>query len=240
MVFERSHLSLGSKKEKAMSTFVLLGGKDAQNSKNFSLEIKIWQHLGLIKPRILWVGFANFDKHVTKYEEFKSILNEYPCEIHELLDLTHLEEQVSWADVIYFCGGHAKKLYEMVQDGYLSHMILNLSNKIWMGISAGAMLFCKAGMGDATAYLDGGHMWHYEMVRGLGCLNFTICPHYNHDGLWCYNDEVRKYACDGIALEDDTAVVINQKIEVFKTNRRRSVYLFDSNKDYQMIPLYEE
>ena len=78
------------------------------------------------------------------------------------------------------------------------------------------------------------------MVKCLGLLNIVICPHYDHDGLDCFNDEVAKYGMNAYALEDDTAILIDDDIKVFKMDKRKSVYLFDKDKDYQMIPLYGE
>lgn len=219
--------------------YVLLGGKDPQNSKNFELEKKILERIGLIKPHILWIGLANRKHRNEKRKEFEEIKKIYPCSIKELVDVED-EEVMAWADVFYFCGGSADHLIKTVRGTRLEEFIKNSSNKIMMGISAGAMLFCKAGMGDGHAYLDKGHMHQYQMVDGIGILNLSMCPHYNHDGLDCYNDVVNQYFCDGIALEDDTAVLISDCFTVFKTNMSRSVYFFDSKKDYLMVPLYEK
>ena len=109
-----------------------------------------------------------------------------------------------------------------------------------MGVSAGAMLFTKYAMGDEYIYTNNYHIYNYQMVKCLGLLNMIICPHYDHDGLDCFNSEVKLYNINAYALEDDTAIVVDEAIKVFKMDKRKSVYLFDKDKDYQMIPLYEE
>lgn len=77
------------------------------------------------------------------------------------------------------------------------------------------------------------------MVEGVGFLDITICPHYDHDGLWCYNDVVWNYAYDGYALEDDTAILLADTIHILKKDKTKSIYYF-SQKKHKMIPLYEE
>ncbi len=44
---------------------------------------------------------------------------------------------------------------------------------------------------------------------------------------------------DGIALEDDTAILIGETMEVFKIDKTKSVYYFSLKDDYLMLPLYE-
>ena len=48
-----------------------------------------------------------------------------------------------------------------------------------------------------------------------------ICPHYDHDGLDCFNSEVKLYNINAYALEDDTAIVVDEAIKVFKMDKRK-------------------
>lgn len=240
MVEVGSYISFrGNQEEKTMKTFVLIGGKDADHSNNFNLEEKILKTLGLTHPNILYIPIAYGNKKLEKMASFESYFN--LGEVKSILSLEdeQMIEKLSWADVIYFSGGSASKLYLEVFGSKLEEYMKKDTNKVWMGISAGAILLSKAGMGDQNAYLDKGHMYQYQMVKGLGLLDMTICPHYNHDGLWCYNDLVYQYGCDGYALEDETAIIFSDNIKVIKNNKSRSVYRFDSLKK-EMIPLYGE
>ncbi|MDE6407399.1 MAG: peptidase E, partial [Anaeroplasmataceae bacterium] len=113
------------------------------------------------------------------------------------------------------------------------------TEKLFMGISAGAILFSKFGMGDRYSYKDKGHNYNYQMVEGIGLLPITICPHYDHDGLDCYNVEVKHYPFDGYAIEDDTAILFQNSSIIFKQDQTKSVYFFDSKNNYLMSPIYE-
>ncbi|MDE5856042.1 MAG: peptidase E, partial [Anaeroplasmataceae bacterium] len=113
------------------------------------------------------------------------------------------------------------------------------TDKLFMGISAGAILFSKAGMGDRYSFKDKGHIYNYQMVEGLGILPITICPHYDHDGLEIYNKEVKNYPYDGYAIEDDTAILFKKSPVIFKQDKKKSVYHFDSKDNFLMRPMYE-
>ena len=53
-------------------------------------------------------------------------------------------------------------------------------------------------------------------------------------------DELKKYKLNAFGIEEGCCLVIdNSSYYVIKENKANSVYLFDKNKDYQMIPLYE-
>ena len=224
--------------------FVLIGGRSIQNLNNFELEDKIFKNLNISNPNILFVPQAAYKDINSAIIKFKNLIKDYKCNIECLIDLEleNVDRLFNWADIIYFSGGSATNLVRIVNESSLITCInkyLN-SNKVYMGVSAGAMLFTKYAMGDEYIYTNNYHIYNYQMVKCLGLLNMIICPHYDHDGLDCFNSEVKLYNINAYALEDDTAIVVDEAIKVFKMDKRKSVYLFDKDKDYQMIPLYEE
>ncbi len=227
-----------------MAKFGLIGGKSPDHY-NFDLELKIFTCLNLHKPKILFIPYATYPNLILSIDKFKNITHNLNLEVRylETLDENTVNELFAWADVIYFGGGDAKELVSIVKTSPILKNLLEAcySNKLFLGMSAGAILLSFAGMGDKYAYSDGVNYYNYQMVEGLGILKMTVCPHYNHNGLEKYNDEVKKYEFSSYALDDDTAILFNgNKRLVFKTNRGNSVYLFDYNNDYLMIPLYEE
>ena len=133
-------------------------------------------------------------------------------------------------------------LIELFKKNHLDEILLKYinSNKIYAGVSAGAMLYCKACMGDKYMYYDNFHNYNYKMVEGLGLLNIGICPHYQNEDLIIYNDEIRKYNYDAFGLEEDSAIIIcDNNYYVIKEDSRVSAYYFSSN-DYIMKDLKEE
>ena len=224
--------------------FVLIGGRSINNLNNFELELKIFKHLNISNPNILFVPQAAYKDINSAIIKFKNLTKDFKGSIEYLTDLTldNVDKMFDWADIIYFSGGSCTNLVRIVNESSLITCInkyLN-SNKIYMGVSAGAMLFTKYAMGDENIYTNNYHIYIYQMVKCLGLLDIVICPHYDHDGLDCFNSELKGYGLNAYALEDDTAILVDDKIKVFKMDKRKSVYLFDKDKDYQMIPLYEE
>ena len=113
-------------------------------------------------------------------------------------------------------------------------------NKIFAGLSAGAMLFAKISMGDKYMYVDNFHTYNYKMVKGIGILNISICPHYQREDLIIYNDELRLYGYPSFGIEEDTCVLIDgDRFYCLKDDTRCSIYYFNPDKDYLMTSLYE-
>ena len=224
--------------------FVLIGGRSIANLNNFELENDVFKHLNISNPNILFIPQAAYKDIYSSINKFKNLTKDYKGQIEYLTDLeeSNIERLFNWADVIYVGGGSATNLVRIANESPLSKYIYKYikSDKLYMGVSAGAMLVSKYAMGDEYIYTNNYHIYNYQMVDCLGILDIVICPHYDHDGLDCFNDEVKKYNLDAYALEDDTAILVNETIKVFKMDKRKSVYLFDKENDYQMIPLYGE
>ena len=156
------------------------------------------------------------------------------------MNFDNIDEDIKWADVFYFGGGHSEDLINTIKNASVYDKIFN-SNKIICGISAGAIMLSYSGMGDRYAYTDNFSTYNYKMVKGLGVLPFTVCPHYDHNGLWIYNDECKDYDLCGFGLEDDTGIIVyDNKVIVIKQDYSKSVYFFDKDNDYKVMPLYEE
>ncbi len=223
-----------------MAYYALLGGRSIPNLKNFTLEEKIFQALGLIPKRILFVPFASEDI-LFAIEKFENLVD-HAYAVSYLKNVDAATEEFAKADVIYFGGGSIERLLHFVKHSSLESLLQEYQDKdiLFMGISAGAILFSKYGMGDQYTYKNANHIHNYKMVEGLGILPITVCPHYDHDGLDCYNDEVKQAGYDGYALEDDTALLFTAEPLVLKQDSRKSVYFFDSAKSFMMIPLYEK
>lgn len=225
-----------------MATFVCLGGTLDANSD--ALEQKIFRFFHLRSFRLLFFPQAEeqMDTAVSKF--LKRMHLEEPIDVvTEDTDVISLRKKIEKADVLYFGGGHILTLLNRIRFfNYLPVLEEFLtSDKIFMGISAGAILFSYAGLADHHAYRDAFRVYRLEMVEGLHWIPYTICPHYDHEGRISYNDEVAGYPVSGIALEDGTAVIFEaDTVKVMKASSQKSVYLFDLEKNFQMLPLYKE
>ena len=53
-------------------------------------------------------------------------------------------------------------------------------------------------------------------------------------------DELKNYPYDAFGIEEDTMVVINDNsFYVIKEEKNKSIYYFNKELNYKMIPLYE-
>lgn len=227
-----------------MAIYALIGGRSTENIGQPLLEKQIFSYTNKICPKVLYLPFAAKDR-IASYEKFKMHISSLNVESECVLNFDEfdLRTKMQWADVFYFGGGCCEDLVNSVNNSIILLLLeeYRCSSKVFCGISAGAMLWCKFGMGDRNTYVNAYHVYHYSMVQCLGFLPITLCPHYNHDGLWIFNDEVKKYPFDGYALEDDTALVIlDTRIIPLKQKKNHSIYYFKKEQEYQMIPLYEE
>ncbi|MDE6047491.1 MAG: Type 1 glutamine amidotransferase-like domain-containing protein [Anaeroplasmataceae bacterium] len=226
-----------------MAHYALIGGRSIPHLTDFTLEEKIFSHLNIRPNQILFIPLAAYPKMDDAIRKFKALVpKNYTVDC-----LTNFQDKIDVAlaihnsDVIYFSGGCAEELVRLVREYKIDHILeaYKDTEKLFIGISAGAILFSKFGMGDRYSYKDKGHNYNYQMVEGLGILPITICPHYDHNGLDCYNEEVKNYPYDGYAIEDDTAILFQGSPIIFKQDNKKSVYLFDSNNTYLMSPIYE-
>ncbi|MDE5546804.1 MAG: Type 1 glutamine amidotransferase-like domain-containing protein [Anaeroplasmataceae bacterium] len=226
-----------------MAYFALIGGRSIPHLTDFTLEEKIFSYLNFQPKKILFIPLA-------AYPNMKDAINKFKALVPKDYAVEYLTEFEAWADVelairnsdvIYFSGGCAEELVRLVREYKIDYILEQYKDteKLFMGISAGAILFSKFGMGDRYSYKDKGHNYNYQMVEGIGLLPITICPHYDHDGLDCYNKEVKNYPYDGYAIEDDTAILFQGSPIIFKQDNKKSVYLFDSKNTYLMSPIYE-
>jgi len=222
-----------------MASFALIGGRSINNLYNPTLENKIFDYLKIKNRNILFFPFACPKDMDKSFEKFQKLMENNDCNIKCVYDLNNINELIEWANILYFGGGHSEDLINFMKDFDFSNILL--SNKLVCGISAGAIMLAKSGMGDRYVYSNNYHLYNYKMVDGLSLVPITVCPHYDHDGLNVYNDDVKLYDCCGFGLEDDTAIIVMEnKVIPVKQDLSKSVYYFDKNNEYKLVSLYEE
>ena len=226
-----------------MVTFCLIGGKVNKEPLTNKIEAHLLELTNKEKPKLLYIPFA-MPNNLKSNKRFELIAKGLNFDIHymELSEINNFDNLLKETDILYIGGGISDDLIELFKKNHLDEILLKYinSNKIYAGVSAGAMLYCKACMGDKYMYYDNFHNYNYKMVEGLGLLNIGICPHYQNEDLIIYNDEIRKYNYDAFGLEEDSAIIIcDNNYYVIKEDSRVSAYYFSSN-DYIMKDLKEE
>lgn len=157
-----------------MAYYALLGGKSIPYSKNFVLEEKIFSYLNLMPHQILFFPQAAYKDIDGAIQKFKSLVpSTYKIEVVYEEDLEEeLLKKMEASDVLYFGGGCAEELVSWMRKQNLHRLLHNFKDtkKLFMGISAGAILFASYGMGDHYSYKNAGHIYNYQMIEGLGIL----------------------------------------------------------------------
>jgi dipeptidase E len=137
-----------------------------------------------------------------------------------VLELTALssigqERWVPWvqeADVLLVDGGDATYLCHWMRESGLADLLPSLSDKVWVGVSAGSMVMTPR---IGSAFVE----WaSAQDDRTLGVVDFSIFPHLN---AWPENSlaEAEKWAADlagpAYAIDEQTAIeVVDGEVRV--------------------------
>lgn len=224
-----------------MVKFALIGGRTNKDERINKMEEFIFSLTKKAKPNVLFCPYGTKDYYKTN-KKFTLLVEGLNINLRLMTEKDYLkfDDLLKDADIFYISGGCSNDLvaifmkynYDKILYKYLN------TNKIYAGISAGAMLYTKCSMGDRDMFIDCFHKYNYKMVEGLGLLDISICPHYQEEDLIVYNDEVKRIDYISFGIENDTLLFIdNKKYSVFKEDKTKSVYYFGKNKI--MTPMYE-
>lgn len=122
-------------------------------------------------------------------------------------------------DVLLVDGGEARYLSDRLVDSGLAALLPELTDTVWVGVSAGSMVLTPR---VGPEFLD----WHPDGPDDtLGLVDFSIFPHLDHPG-WPSNSlaAARRWATgiDGpaFAIDDQTAIaVVDGRVEVVGDGR---------------------
>ena len=218
-----------------MGIFVLIGGgENGREGTNYETE-KIDKEIVSLLPtkkekNFLFIAHGNnYEKEY--YEVIKKNFEKIGCKCdilykNDLKDISISKNKLSWANIIYIGGGNTLKMMN-VWRRYKFNEILNdvkKEDKIFCGISAGAITFCKYGVSDSRKTLK---YDKYIKVRGLEFFNILFCPSF--DEKYNYIENIDKIMKDAkvpmFALEKGTALIVNgNKTRIAKSIENKKVY----------------
>ncbi len=226
-----------------MAVYVFIGGKANKEIMTNKIERHALCLINKSRPKVLYCPYAAVNNMEKSILRFHNMMMGIDCDIYDMSidDIDRFDELLNEADCLYIGGGYSDDLVELFIKNGLDKILRKYmnSNKIFIGSSAGAMLFTACSMGDKYVYNDNFHSYNYKMVKCLGLFNMIICPHYQNEDLIIFNDEIKNYDIDAFGIEEDTALIINDnQYYVIKEDLRRSLYYFDKNTKI-MKSLYE-
>ena len=135
------------------------------------------------------------------------------CLIRAEYPLFELEERIAKADIIYAGGGNTLRMLDTWKRCGIIPMLEKAAerNAVMCGISAGAMCWFSHGYSDCDFSDTLNTEKKFRLLNGLGFINAVCCPHYDEEGRERFDSEAPSFPCDGIALENDVALVFDEK-----------------------------
>lgn len=210
------------------------GNLDSTDSLNkYALSLTGKKH-----PHVLFIPTASYDAD----EYIKNIENYYrklQCSV-SVLCITkknyseqEIETMFKKADIIYVGGGDTEEMLKIWRKRGVDRAIQKAyeEGKIMTGISAGTIIWFKYGFSDSD-FFKNPNDWDYKFVKGMGNIPFAVCPHYDEDGRNQFDQRLKEMEIDGIALENNSAIVISDgKIFIKKSNDTAKVFLLKKSEN---------
>lgn len=173
-----------------MGRLVLIGGgQNGYHKERYETEAidrEIVALCGRKNPHFLFVGLANGNPDGYCGAMRRIFGKQYGCRIEylsrQLLEQGNWEKVdklIGWADIIYAAGGNSLKQLKLFRRYGLDERFRKAfleTDKIFCGISAGAICWCRYGGSDAFHYANAPQ--RLVKLRGLDFAPLLFCPHF--------------------------------------------------------------
>lgn len=227
---------------------VIIGVSGGDLASTSSLNEYAIKRTGKEHPHVLFIPTASNDsegyiENIQKYYQGLECTVSTLCVVTEKYEKKEIENIINDADLIYIGGGDTEQMMKIWKEYSIDKLVQKayMDGKVLTGISAGAILWFSYGFSDSD-YFKNPENWDYKFVKCLGLFPYAICPHYNEEGRNRFDDRIKCLGIDGIALENDTAIIIeNNHMYVKKAREDARAYLFKNNGGgYHKIQLTNE
>lgn len=200
---------------------------------------------GKKQPHVLFIPTASCDAK-GYIENIEKYYGQYQCAVSTLCILSksyskdQITELFAEADLIYVGGGDTEEMLKEWKKFDIDKFIQKayMDGKVLTGISAGTLIWFQYGFSDSDFFKNPDN-WDYKFVKGMGNFPYAVCPHYNEEGRDCFDEKLQELRIDGIALENDTAIVIREnQISVRKAREAAKAFWFKWNgSEHQKIEM---
>lgn len=230
-----------------MNKYVLIGGGNVgRGNTPYETEIidkEIVKMTNKDKPNFLFVGLASSFSD-SYYDTMKKIYKDLGCETVYLKkkniinNPSIVEEKIKNADIIYFCGGDSLKLVHDIKHHLIDKLLEEKDNCVFVGMSAGAILFSNKGYSDSLILR--GESDKYDYVDGLGLVNISICPHYDevdkkNELKSEINETIYGIPSKTCLIIDDNKYRVLGEEKVYKCFKKDNKFIEESIKDEGVI-----
>jgi len=188
------------------------------------------------EPKVLFIPIASGDNI-----EYSNTFKEYYESLGAKVDILYLKNnendnmirsKIFSNNIIYIGGGNTAKTFRVFKRTNINEYLLRAmeNGTILTGLSAGAMIYFKAGLSDANRSTNENNPLSY--LKCMDYLPYIFSPHYNEEERKMFDTFILDYEDEGIAIDDDVAVeFVDGKInKVIKSNKDNNAYIFKDNK----------
>ena len=229
-----------------MAKFVLIGGgengREGTTYETENIDKEIVEITNKKKPNFLFLAHGN------SYEEsyYSVMRNIYENKFDCMCDMLTKEEvffpsianeKLKRADIIYVGGGNTLKMINIWKKSGFNNILMKYidEDKVFCGISAGAICWCKYGLSDSRKFTSNSDK--YIKVSGLNIFEILFCPSYDEN----LNKQEslkkvmeRTYKIPAIACEKGSAIVIeNNQYKLIRSLENKHIYKsFYKNGEY--------
>lgn len=215
-----------------MKTIIAIGGGDIKKGTTKAIDEFIINYTHKMNPKVLFIPTASKDnedyiqRFITYYESLQATVD--VLLLSAMTNEQLIRSKIFASDIIYIGGGNTQRMLRIFKRHSLGKLLQTAYEKgiVLCGLSAGCACFFNACYSDCNRCTDPTTPLTY-----LPCLNFLPyinCPHYNDPQRQSFDDWVKQYAIDGIAIEDDVAICFeNGHIsQLIRSDQQRNAYLF--------------
>ena len=198
-------------------TIIAIGGGEIKNKTTLEIDRYVAElakiHAGDKRANALFIGTAShdsmpyFNSFRKTYTSVFDIKAEVGLIVYGEMDVEKIAGKIQMADCIYIGGGDTVFMLEKWAECGLDKLIIDAYNqgKIICGLSAGAICWFTDMYTDYE--IMRGQSAEYSMKKGLGILQGTMCPHFNHREQDFTTTMIQKGIQKAYAVEDDCALV---------------------------------
>ena len=230
-----------------MTKIVAIGGGEIGRPgypiETLSIDTEVVSLTGKSRPNLLFLPTASKDD-----VGYAKVVEDYygkrlGCKVETLYlytkpTLQEIKDAIRKADIIYVGDGNTLSMMTLWRKTSLDKLLLQATNKVLAGVSAGAICWFRSGLSDARSFISNGKEWSYIGVKGLDIYDLVICPHYDEEvnrqaALKHLLAQTNKVA---IALENCTALEIiddSYRIIASKDNKQAYKIFWKQGKYYK-------
>lgn len=219
---------------------MLIGGGNTRAGvwETKEIDMEVVKMTGKEKPNFLFVGLASSFAD-SYYDAMKAIYKELGCECQYLKKKNIInnrdivENKIRNADIIYIGGGDTIKLMTELEKYNLTELFIEAINseKVVVGISAGAIMLCHEGYSDSLKIR--GESDKFDFIKGLGILPIVFSPHHSDEKRSELLGEIGNRKVFG--LENGVALKIDcDRASIIKSITNNKAYLIDKNNEIEL------